>query len=155
MANLAGSFEVAYPDLLAGLWEEFEDLLESHYGLQPVSPDGLDRLRLKLSEMRQRLVQAMDQAALRITAGGADDQQAFALRRLAADLLWLLDAERLEEDFDLACGATIVVAQHRILDEAQRLAPGPVNTHCHGLRAFQSPAARRKAQPICRYWQAL
>ena len=45
-----------------------------------------------------------------------------APQRLAVDLLRLLDTECLEDDFDLTCGPTIVRAQNRILDAAQRVA---------------------------------
>jgi hypothetical protein len=122
MAHPSGSFEVAYADLLAGLWDEFEDLLDAHYGRQPVSADAIDRLRLKLRRIRDQLVQLTAWVESRLAAGGAVDQRAASLRGLAVELLRLLDSEQLEDDFDLACGTTMVRAQNRILDEAQRLA---------------------------------
>jgi hypothetical protein len=122
MADPAGASESAYADLLAALWDEFEELLDSLYGRRAMSPDGIDRLRLKVREMRHRLLHLMDQAEPRVASGSLRAQQLASLRRLTAELLRLLDPERLDEDFDLCCGTTMVRAQNCILDEAQRLA---------------------------------
>lgn len=122
MAHPVGSFEAAYADVLAGLWDEFEDLIEAHYGRHAVSPDGIDRLRLKLRSVREQLVQLIERVEPRIAGGGVAGHQATSLRCLAGELLRLLDSERLDDDFDLACGTTMVLAQNRILDAAQRLA---------------------------------
>jgi hypothetical protein len=122
MANPVGTLEAAYVDLLAGLWDEFEDLLDAHYGRRAVSPDGIERLRLKLRGIREQLAQLMARVEPQIAGGGVAGHQAASLRCLATELLRLLDSERLEDDFDLACGSTMVLAQNRILDAAQRLA---------------------------------
>jgi hypothetical protein len=122
MANPVGSFGAVYADVLAGLWEEFEDLIEAHYGRRAVSPDGTDRLRLKLRSIRHQLVLLIERVEPQVAGGGVVGHQAASLRCLANELVRLLDSERLEDDFVLACGTTMVLAQNRILDAAQRLA---------------------------------
>jgi hypothetical protein len=116
------SRETRYVDLLAALWDELEDLLDAHYGRQAVSPDGIDRLRLKLAEVRRRIAHLVGETEQCVGDGGPTGQGADALRRLGLELLRLLDRGLLDDEFDLSCGAAMVLAQNRILDEAQRLA---------------------------------
>jgi hypothetical protein len=59
MADSTGSTETAFADLLAGLWDEFEDLLDAFYGRRSVEPGGGDRLRMKLYGIRERLEQML------------------------------------------------------------------------------------------------
>jgi hypothetical protein len=115
------SFEAAYADFLAALWEDLDELLESHYGARVRLDD--DRLRMRLAELRLRLIVAMDQTANFLH----DDRRSVALnasrlRAFGAELLRLLDIETQEGEFDLGCGATMVLAQNRILDEARLVA---------------------------------
>lgn len=118
------TFEASYTDFLAALWEELDDLLESHYGSRVRLDD--DRLRLRLAEMRSRLIDMMDHTEPYLR----DDRRpvatnVFRLRSFGAGLLHLLDFDLSDERLDLGCGTTMVLAQNRILDEARRLASPP------------------------------
>lgn len=115
------AFGSAYADFLAELWEDLDDLLESHYGARVRLDD--DRLRMRLAELRLRLVVAMDQAEAllrcgdRVAASNAQRMLAFG-----AELLGLLQFEPHDDGFTLGCGSTMVRAQNRILDEERSVA---------------------------------
>jgi hypothetical protein len=115
------SFEDSYADFLAALWEDLDDLLDSHYGARVRLDD--DRMRMRLAELRLRLTVMMDQAAHtpRSDRDGAA-LHATRLRTFATELLRLLDFDTADARWHLGCGATMVLAQNRILDEARWVA---------------------------------
>lgn len=118
------SFESTYSGFLAMLWEELEDLIDTHYDAVGARGPGVDRLRLKLADLRQRLEAALGQVEPCVASPGPAGLRAARLLAFGSELVRLLDAELGDDAFDLSCGPTMVRAQNRILDEAQRLALG-------------------------------
>ena len=115
------SFETVYGDLLLALWEEFENLLEAHYGSGRRDRTGSERLRMKLGDVKGRLAALLAQGNT-VLETGTDSDRTPAIREFGHELLRLIDAQLGDDDFDLSCGVTLVRAQNRILVEAQRLA---------------------------------
>jgi hypothetical protein len=122
MALNVPSLDARYVDLLNVLWEEFEDLLDAYSGRRAAAPDGVDLLREKLDVLRHRLASSLERSRCGATDGQPSSVHDESRVRLLRQLIELLDSQRLDDDFDLGCGATLVIAQNRILDEAQRLA---------------------------------
>jgi hypothetical protein len=123
MSQSPRPYETAYAHLLATLWDDIEDLLDSHYGRHASSPDGERRLRLKLSDLRLRLGQLIEHTQQHDREHGGASRQTTELRHFAAELLRLIDTDGPhDEPAAWNCGPTMVLAQNRILDEAQRLA---------------------------------
>ena len=122
MSSQFVTLERAYGDLLANLWDDLEDLLDSYYGGLGHASWGVERLRLKMGEFRERLSRLHDQVLPFVGQADGATTEAALLEHFSAELLRLGVDTRDEEDFDLSCGPTMVRAQNRILEEVRRLA---------------------------------
>ena len=117
------TFQAAFSAFLATLWDELEDLIETYYdGVGGAAAIDVVRLRLKLEELRQRLGGVLAKVEPWIEQGGVYSGSAARLHAFGLELQRLLEIDLKDDDFDLACGPTMVRAQNRIVDEAQRLA---------------------------------
>jgi hypothetical protein len=124
MAFDVPSLDARYVDLLNALWEEFEDLLDAYSGRRAARPDSVDLLRGKLDVLRHRLVSSLERSRCGAMNGQPSLAHDESSVRLLRELIGLLDSQRFDDDFDfdLGCGTTLVIAQNRIFDEAERLA---------------------------------
>ena len=123
MSSQFVTLERAYEDLLANLWDDLEDLLDSYCGGLGHVSWGVERLRLKIGEFRERLSRLHDQVLPFVGQADGASTEAALLEHFSAELLRLLDVDTGDDkDFDLSCGPTMVRAQNRILEEVRRLA---------------------------------
>jgi hypothetical protein len=116
-------FEAAFSSFLGALWDELEDLIDTYYdGSGGAGAIDLDRLRLKLEGLRQRLDVLLAKLEPWVDPAGPFNARAARLHAFGVELLRMLDFDLQDDAFDLSCGPTMVRAQNRIVDEAQRLA---------------------------------